>query len=129
MILRELGEQFLGCVFRFLHVWLIERIDAQSPTGARSRKLPGEKLRAELVKVRQLALDDRMTRIREDAQVAIRVRQRDRDEHTIVAVDRRIAERLADDGHDSLTLFAGAFGDELFDPQTERLELRIDHKG
>src|SRR6185369_9985170 len=31
-VLRELAEQFPGRILRFLHVWLVERVDAESPT-------------------------------------------------------------------------------------------------
>src|SRR6185369_13151717 len=40
----------------------------------------------------------------------------------------RVAKRLADNGNNSLALFTRAFRDELFDPQTKRFELWIDHE-
>ena len=45
-------------------------------------------------------------------------------EQLIRAVNVRLAQRLAGDGHDASTVLPGAFGDELLDPQTERVELR-----
>ena len=41
---------------------------------------------------------------------------------TIGAVLVRTAQRFVDDRERALAVFAGAFGDELFDPETERCQ-------
>ena len=43
-------------------------------------------------------------------------------EQTICAVERRLGQRLAGNRHHALAALAGALGDQLFDPESERLE-------
>src|SRR5215213_2058597 len=58
----KLFEQLFSRIFRLLHVWLVERIDAESPARKGGRNLPQEKLFAQVVKVCQRPVDDWMPR-------------------------------------------------------------------
>src|SRR5919199_998152 len=54
---REGFEQLLGRVLRLLHVRLVERVDAETPAGEGRGDLPEEELFAEVVGVRERAVD------------------------------------------------------------------------
>src|SRR5689334_21675785 len=56
----ERAQHFLRRILCCLNVGLIERIDSETPTRHCRRKLPVKKLRAQIVNVRQLAIDNRM---------------------------------------------------------------------
>src|SRR5205085_5086661 len=110
-------EQFLGRILRLLHVRLIEWIDAKSPTGERRRDLPEEELFAEIVGVIQGAIDHRMPggfeRLQLRFRLAIELADRDGDEQTIIAIDRRRAERLTRNRDDALAFLARTLGKQL----------------
>jgi hypothetical protein len=59
--LHKRAQQLLRRVFRFLNIWLIERIYSETPARTGSRKLPRKKLRPEIVKILDLSIDDRMS--------------------------------------------------------------------
>ena len=69
--------------------------------------------------------DNRMARLRQRIQTADRlVANRNAHEHPVIAVYRRVAERLAVDRHDAVSLLAGALGNQLLDPRPQRLRPR-----
>ena len=49
----------------------------------------------------------------------LRVNER---EHAIITVNVGRTQRLAGDWHDALSFFAGALGNQLFDPKSQRIE-------
>src|SRR6266550_9224460 len=86
---------------RLLDVGLIEGVDAQTLAQRRGRVFPAQELGAEV-----LGLG------REDAGL--------RDLH----IRRGAARRILHNGNHASPVLAGAFGDELFDPDRERREAR-----
>src|SRR5258705_13164978 len=60
--------------------------------------------------------------------VCIRRAYADVNEQAIIPVNTRRTERLTGDWNYPLALFAGALGDQLFDPQTKRRDLRRDRQ-
>src|SRR5437879_1674215 len=62
--------------------------------------------------------------------VGVRIGRADADvnELSIIPVDSGCSERLTGDWNYSLAFLAGALGDQLFDPQTKRRDLRRDRQ-
>ena len=61
----ELFEQPLRVVLRLLHVRLIERVDAEERAGDGGGELPGEENLAEVERVFEHEIDDRMAGVGE----------------------------------------------------------------
>src|SRR5215208_220421 len=117
----ERSQQLLCRIFRFLNIRLIEGIYTKEPARTSRGKLPFKKLCTEIVDVGEFPIDDGMTSGSDHVQPGlcfIRNRtERNRDEHAIVAVNFRVAQRFAVYWKDSFPFFARAFSDQLFDPQ------------
>src|SRR5436190_16241834 len=133
--LADVGVDHLaGQVLRLLHVGLIERVDPEDRTGDGDGELPGEEEGAEVDGVLEWNLDHRMAGVGELGQAAIGVAVRRRAvsqmrEDTILAVDGRLAERLARDRDDPRAVLAGALGHELLGPEAEARQGLVDDEG
>src|SRR5262249_31107310 len=119
-------QQRPGRVLGLLYVRLVERVDAEHGAGRRRRDLPAHELRADAQRLDQADVDDRMAGRAQplDQAVApvflpVAAMKAEADEQSVVAVDRRRAERLTGNRHDAGPALAGRLGDELLDPQTE----------
>ncbi len=51
------------------------------------------------------------------------------DEHAVIAVHARVAERLVGDRQDALAVLAGRLGDQLLDPEPEAVDRLGDDEG
>ena len=125
-----LGEQPVGRVFRELHVGLIERIDREDRAGNGRGDFPAHELGAQGGGLRHVDRDDRHPLGGDRAEgdvarvLAWRAVYAHAHEQPIHAIPRGISERLAGDRHDAGTVLSRALGDELFDPEAERVERR-----
>ncbi len=118
-------EQRARRVLRLLHVRLVERVDLEQAACRGGRHLPPEEFGAERLDARHVDGHQRHARrahpvdrglVDADAVEA----HGDRD---AIRAGRR-AGRLTGNRHDPLAMLAGALGNQLFDPEPERLETR-----
>jgi hypothetical protein len=119
-------EQRARRILGLLHLRLVERVDVEHRAGNRGRDLPADELGAKRQPIRQIDPQNRRDRVQRAHRAVLLGRglaeHVDLDERAIGSVRLRETERLAGDRHHADTLFAGALGDELFDPQAEWLE-------
>ena len=124
-------EQALGVVLRLLHVRLVEGVDAEERAGDRGGEFPREEDLAEVLGVVQDEIDDGMAGVGQLLQLGdvVGAAQADADEDAVLAVVGRFQQRLAGDWEDALPLLAGRLGDELLDPEAERVQRRRRDEG
>src|SRR3954465_10104927 len=116
-----LRQDRLGLLLRLGDVWFVERIDPEHRTRNRGCEFPPEELRAQPANTRretQHGMPRRFQGVQARGVWRVAI-GRNRDERTVAPVLVRTAERFVDDGERALVVFAGALGDELFDPESE----------
>ena len=126
-------EEPVGIVLALLHVRLVERVDAQDGAGGRRRELPPKEFPAQIEEVVHLDRHHRMPGLSEtldpSVERAVVLPDADMREQPVLAVDRRIPERLVGHRQEAGAGLAGAFGHELLEPHPERGDGRGHQQG
>ncbi len=113
-----------------LDVGLIERIHPQDASGHGRRHLPAEKFLSDIDPVRQVNANDGMSGLLERRDLLVCLVHfacgfariggvAEIDKKTIPSIHRRRAHRLVMNGDDARIVLSEAFGDQLFQPETE----------
>ena len=120
---RVLVEELPRRVLRLLHVRFVERIDPEDRARDGRRDFPADEFCTERRRFRPVDLDHRRASDLDCAVIRSHVH-----EEAIVAVRRRVSERLAGNRYDTHAVLTGALRDQLFDPEPERFELWRQHE-
>ena len=105
------------------HVRLVERVDAEHRAAHGGGQLPEQHLAAEVERAAVAELDHRVAGVGQRREAVVLA---DADEEPVVAVDLGRAEPLAGDGDHPGALLAGGLGEELLEPEPERLDVLVD---
>src|ERR1041384_4138015 len=123
-VLLILFEQSFGVVFALLHVGLIESVDSEDHSGNSGSHFPEVKLLAEVEQIVKPPPHHRVPGCLKRAQPGFRFRigrpHRYMNKKADVAIDRGRTQLFTCDGDYAFAFFAGALGNQLFNPQSKR---------